>query len=60
MPPTTTINQWCMDLLIYGTVREVWADQEDGTAQIDSTFFTTSSSASSGVFWYWGWSNLKK
>ena len=25
-----------MDLFIYGTVREVWADQEDGTAEIDS------------------------
>ena len=23
-----------MDLFIYGTVREVWADQEDGTAEI--------------------------
>ena len=34
MPPTTTINQWCMDLLIYGTVREVWADQEGGTAEV--------------------------
>ena len=23
-----------MDLLIYGTVREVWAEQEGGTAEI--------------------------
>jgi len=34
-----------MDLFIYGTVREVWADQEDGTAEIISTLFTTSSPA---------------
>ena len=27
-----------MDLFIYGTVREVWADQEDGTAEIGLAF----------------------
>ena len=53
MPPTTTINQWCMDLLIYGTVREVWEDEEDGTAEVISILFTTSSPASSGVFCLW-------
>ncbi|SVC72604.1 uncharacterized protein METZ01_LOCUS325458 [marine metagenome] len=54
MPPTTTINQWCMDLLIYGTVREVWEDQEDGTAEIDLSFLQHQAPPSSGVFCFWG------
>ena len=39
-----------MDLFIYGTVREVWADQEDGTAEIGLAFLKHQASPSSGVF----------
>ena len=39
-----------MDLFIYGTVREVWADQEDGTAEIGLAFLKHQPPPSSRIF----------
>ena len=42
-----------MDLFIYGTVREVQADQEDGTAEIILPFPQHQAPPSSGVYGLW-------
>ena len=39
-----------MDLFIYGTVWEVWTDQEDGTTEIGLAFSQHQIPPSSGIF----------
>ena len=47
-----------MDLFIYGTVREVWTDQEDGTFKIDLPFLQHQAPVTRGFLFVGGWVDL--